>query len=99
MAELRPVIVVHGRLFVRHLEICNPICVKLLQAMSGVIPRNLKKRLLYLKSFCWRPQMRPTHIRTRTRTHTHTHMSIAIGKMQCVAFRLKTYDEQLLSDI
>ena len=33
---------VHGRHFVRHLGICNPICVKLLQIMSGVVPRNLK---------------------------------------------------------
>ena len=52
MAELRPNIVFHGRHFVRHLEICNPICVKLLQVMSGVISSNIKeKRLLYLKPF------------------------------------------------
>ena len=40
MAELRSIIVFHGRHFVRHLGICNPICVKLLELMSGVIPRN-----------------------------------------------------------
>ena len=31
MAELPPIIVFHCRHFVRHLGICNPICVKLLQ--------------------------------------------------------------------
>ena len=33
-------LVFHGRHFVRHLGICIPICVKLIQVMSGVIPRN-----------------------------------------------------------
>ena len=42
MAELQSVMF-HGRHFVRHLGICNPICVKLLQMMSGVNARNLKK--------------------------------------------------------
>ena len=51
-AELGPNIVFHGRHFVRHLGICNPICLKLLQVMSGDIPSNLKeKRCLYLKPF------------------------------------------------
>ena len=63
--------------------------------MSGVIPRNLKKKQrLYLKPFFWRPQKRHTHRHTDTHTQTHTqtytHMSIAKGEMQCVAFRLKT---------
>ena len=44
MAELRPNIAFHGRDVVRHLGIGNPICVKLLQAMSGVIPSNLKEK-------------------------------------------------------
>ena len=83
MVELRPIIVFHGRHFVRHLGICNPICVKLLQAMSGVIPRNWKKKWRrYLKPFSWRPQTRHTHRHTDTQTHTQTHMSIAIGEMQ-----------------
>ena len=57
--------------FVRHLGICNPICVKLLQVMFGVILSNLKeKRHLYLKRFSWGPQTRHTH--THTDTHTHT---------------------------
>ena len=52
MAELRPNIVFRGRYFVRHLEICNQIGVKLLRVMFGVIPINLKeKRRLYLKRF------------------------------------------------
>ena len=45
MGELQPIIVFHGRHFVRYLRICNPICVKLLQIMSGVILRNLKKTM------------------------------------------------------
>ena len=44
-------IVFHSRHFVRHLEICNPICVKLLQIMFGAVPRSLKKLRLYLKPF------------------------------------------------
>ena len=43
MDELRPIIVFHGRHFVRHLGICDPICVKFLRVMSGVIPSNFKK--------------------------------------------------------
>ena len=74
MAELRSIIVFHGRHFVRHLGICFQSCVKLLQVMSGVIPRNLKKILLYLKPFPLRPQTRHTltHARTHARTHAHT---------------------------
>ena len=43
MTELQPIIVFHSRHFVCHLEICNRIFVKLLQVMSGFIPRNLDK--------------------------------------------------------
>ena len=39
MAELQPIILSHGRNFVRHIGIFNPIYVKLLQVMSGVFPR------------------------------------------------------------
>ena len=35
MAELQPIIVFHGRHFVRHLGICNLICVKLLELGKG----------------------------------------------------------------
>ena len=80
--------------FFCHLGICIPICVKLLQAMSGVISRNLKKttslpQTLFLVST--NAAYIQTHKHTHTHTHTqrHTHMSIAIGEMQCVAFRLK----------
>ena len=79
MAELQPNIVFNGRHFVRHIGICNPIYVKLLQVMSGDIPRNLEtKRRLYLKLFSWRSQSRHTH------THTHTHDdSIRRNAMRC----------------
>ena len=70
MAELRPIIVIHGRHFVGHLGICNPICVELLQIMSGVIEK--KKRRVFLKPFSWRPQMRHTGTRTDRQTHTPT---------------------------
>ena len=62
MAALRSIIVFHGRHFVRYLGICNPSCVKLLQVMSGVNQRNLKKkRRLYLKPFSGGQQTPHTH--------------------------------------
>ena len=63
MAELQPIIVFHGRHFVRHLGMCNPICVKLLQIMSGVIPHNLKNDFSNSNRF--------PEVHTRG-THTHT---------------------------
>ena len=38
------VIALHGHHFVRHPGICNPICVKLLQLMTGVITLNSLKK-------------------------------------------------------
>ena len=74
MAELRPNIAFYGRHCVRHLGICNQICVKLLQVMSGINPSNLKeKRRLYLKPFSYGPQTRHTH----TQTDRRTQMTIA----------------------
>ena len=53
MAELQPIIVFHGHDFVRHLGICNPICARLLQLMSGVITQNSakKRRSLYINKW------------------------------------------------
>ena len=87
MAELRPNIVLHGRHFVCDLGICNPICVKLLQCMFGVIPSNLKqKRRLYLKPFSWSPQTRHTYTDRQTDRHTHTHDdSIRRNAMRCIS--------------
>ena len=87
MAELRQNIVFHRRHVVRHLGICNQICVKLLQVMSGVIPSNLKqKRRLYLKPFSWGPQTRHTHTDRQTDTHTQTHDdSIRRTAMRCIS--------------
>ena len=74
MAKLRPNIVFHDRHFVRHLGICNPICVKLLQVMSGVIPSNSKEKgRLCLKPFSWGPQTQHIHTHRHTHTQTHTH--------------------------
>ena len=67
MAELQPIMVFHGRHFVRHLGIYNLICVKLLQVISGVIPSNLKKTFLSHTVF-----LRTTNA-AQTDTHRHTH--------------------------
>ena len=82
MDELQPNMVFYGRQFVRHIGICNPSSVRLLQVMSGVIPRNLKKRRPYLKSFFWRPQKWHTH--TQTDRHTHDD-SIRQNAMRCIS--------------
>ena len=47
MTELQPIIVFHDRHFVRHLGICNRICVKLLQLMCGVTAHNSVKKTGY----------------------------------------------------
>ena len=73
MAELRPIIVFHGRHFVRHLGIRNPICVKLLQIMSGFIPRNLNKNDVPISNRFPGIHKRVIHTDTQTDTHTHTH--------------------------
>ena len=64
-SELRPIIVFHGRHFVRLLGICNLICFKLLQIMSGVIPRTLQKTIF---SNCF-PGVHKRGIHTQIRTH------------------------------
>ena len=69
MAELQPIIVFHGRPFVPDLGICNPICAKLLQIMSGVIPRNLKEVSISNRF----PEVHKRGIYTQTHTNTHTH--------------------------
>ena len=73
MAELRPIIVFHGRHFVRHLGICNPIYVKLLQAMAGVIPRNLKKNDVSTSNRFPGVHKRGIHTGKHTDKHSHKH--------------------------
>ena len=78
MGKLPPIIVFNGRHFVRHLGIFNPICVKLLSVMSGVIPSNLKKttslsQTVLLRSTNAAYTHTYTHIHTHTHTYTHTH--------------------------
>ena len=83
------IIVFHGHHFLRHLGICKPICVKLLQVMFGIIPSNLKeKRGLYLKPFSWGPQTRHTHRQTDTQTHDD---SIRRNAMRCISPKNATY--------
>ena len=78
MAELQPIIGFHGRHFVHHLEICNPICVKLLQIMFGVIPRNLKKNDVSISN-----RFRGVHKRGIYR-HVHDD-SIRRNAMRCIS--------------
>ena len=87
MAESQPIIVSHCRHFIRHLEICNPICVELFQIMFSVIPRNLKeKRRLYRKPFSCGPHTRHTHTHKHIYTHTDTHDdSIRRNAMHCIS--------------
>ena len=68
MDELQPIIVFHGRHFVHHLGICNLICIKLLQIMSSVIPRNLKNDVSISNRFS---EVHKCGIHTRTQSHTH----------------------------
>ena len=70
MAELRPNIVFHGRHFVLHLWICNPICVKLLKVIPGVIPSNFKKNDFSISNHF--PEVHKRSIHTQTHTHTDT---------------------------
>ena len=63
----------HGRHFVRHLETCNPICVKLLQVMSGIILGNIKTTSLSETVFPRSTNAAHTHTNTHTHTHKHTH--------------------------
>ena len=85
--ELRPIIVFHDRNFVRHLGICNPVCVKLLHVMSGVIPSNLKKtpspsQTVFLRS----TNASYTHTDRQTDTHTHDD-SIRRNAMRCISYK------------
>ena len=73
MDELQPNIVFYGRHFVRHIGICNPICFKLLQIMSGIIPRNLKKNDVPISNHFPGVHKRSIHTHRQTHTHTHTH--------------------------
>ena len=82
MAELRSIIVFHDRHFVRRLEICNPICVKVLQVMFGVISRNLKKDDVSVSNRF--PEVHKRGIHTHTHTHTHDD-SIRRNAMRCIS--------------
>ena len=96
---------VYGRHFVRHLWICNPICVKLLQLMCDVIPHNSKKNDVSISNRFSEVHKHGIHTHTHTQKHTHTHKhthtrtdthtTIALGEMQYVAFRLKIYERFL----
>ena len=66
---------IHGRHFVRRLGICNPICVKLLQIIFGVIPRNLKKKTTSISNRFPEVHKRGIHTDTHTDTQTHTDSS------------------------
>ena len=78
MAALQPIIVFTAAILSAILEF-EIRCVKLLQIMSGVIPRNSKqKRRLYLKPFS------EVHKRS-THTHTTHDDSIRRNAMRCIS--------------
>ena len=53
MAELQPIIVFHGRHFVRHLGICYRICVKLVQLVCAtIIHKSVKNEVSILINGC-----------------------------------------------
>ena len=84
MAELQPIIVFHGRHIVRHLDICNSICVKLLQITPRVIPRNSDENDVSISNRF--PEVHKRGIRPHTETHTHTHDdSIRRNAMHCIS--------------
>ena len=86
MADLRPNIVFHGRHFGPHLGICNPICVNLLQVMSGDIPSNLKKNGVSMSNRFPEVHKRGTHTHTQTERQVHTHDdSIRRNAMRCIS--------------
>ena len=51
MAELQPIVVFHGRHFVRHLGISNQIRVKLLHLIRAVITHISVKKTKYLYQY------------------------------------------------
>ena len=90
MSELRPIIVFRGRHFVRHLRICNLICVKLLQVMSGVIPSNLKKTMSLSQTvFLRSTNAAYTHTQTDRQTDTHDDI-IRRNAMHCISPKNRT---------
>ena len=73
MAELRPIIVFHGRHFVRHLGICKPIFVKLIQVIVWCHSDQFLKNDVSISNRF--PEVHKRCILTHTdrQTHTHTH--------------------------
>ena len=84
MAELRQNIVFYGRHFVRHLVICNPICVKFLQIMSGVISSNLKQKNGVTISNRFLRSTNAAYTHRDTDTHTHDD-SIRRNAKRCIS--------------
>ena len=86
MTELQAIIVFQGRHFVHHLGICNPSCFKLLQIMSGVIPRKFKKNDVSISNRFPGIHKRGIHTDTHTDRHTYTHDdSIRRNAMHCIS--------------
>ena len=78
MAELRPNIVFHGRHFVHHLEICNPICVKLLTGYVRCHSEQFKIKTASLSQTVF--------LRSKNAAYTHTHDdSIRRNVMHCIS--------------
>ena len=88
MAEFQPIIVFRGRHYVRHRRICNPICIKRLQIMFGVIPQQFKTKTTPLSQTVFLRSTNEAHTHTDRQTdrHTHTHDdSIKRNAMRCIS--------------
>ena len=86
----------HGRRFFRNLGICNSICVKLLQTMSGVMPRNLKETMS-LSQTVFLPSTNEAHTHTDRQTDTHTHDdSIRRNAMRYISPKMEACSGQRL---
>ena len=86
MAKLQSIIIVfHGRHFVRHLEICNPICVKLFFAYYVRCYSAQSKDTTSLSQTVF---LRSTNVAC-TQIHRHTHDdSIRRNAMRCIRLKM-----------
>ena len=85
MAELQSIIVFHGRHFVRHFEICNPIYVRCYSAQFKKNDLSISNRFPGVHK-CGIHTDIQTHTDIHTDTQTHTHDdSIRRNAMRCIS--------------
>ena len=72
MVELQPIIVFHGRHFVRHIGICNPMCQTLTDYVQCYSTQFRKNDVTISNRFS-EVHKRSIHTHRHTHTHTDTH--------------------------